>query len=237
MSNLLLLEKPESGVYESGKWLGIFQVDKFLSAKEEDLERVVEHHDADLRRHESRAIKNSEVNGYLKWLEENVLPKNQPWSLRPKSKLISTPDETLRFRQLLLYGGVSCLWECLIGNGTASASQSLTYFNNAQAAIGVGDSTTPAVATQTDLQASSNKLRVAMVATYPQHTDGVVASANTCTWQSSFGSGQANYAWNEMGVFNSATLATGRMLNRLVQSLGVKASGGTWVISAQISIT
>src|SRR5581483_9840616 len=45
---------------------------------------------------------------------------------------------------LLMYGGASCLWECLIGNGTTTAGQNLTYFNNANAAIGVGDNTTAA---------------------------------------------------------------------------------------------
>src|SRR5438132_13666777 len=64
---------------------------------------------------------------------------------------------------LFMYGGVSCLWETLIGNGTTTAGQNLTYFNNAQAAIGVGDSNTAAAATQTDLQASTNKLRTGMV--------------------------------------------------------------------------
>src|SRR6185295_1038525 len=50
---------------------------------------------------------------------------------------------------LLMYGGVSCLWQLLIGNGTTTAGQSLTYFSNTRAAIGVGDSTTTAAATHT----------------------------------------------------------------------------------------
>src|SRR5690349_9818566 len=51
---------------------------------------------------------------------------------------------------LLMYGGASCLWQCLIGNGTGTAAQTLTYFNNSNAYLGVGDSTTAAAATQTD---------------------------------------------------------------------------------------
>ena len=78
---------------------------------------------------------------------------------------------------LLMYGGVSCLWQCLIGNGTGTAAQTLTYFNNGNAYIGVGDSTTAAAATQTDLQAATNKLRKAMDATYPQHTDATSSGA------------------------------------------------------------
>src|SRR5271156_6382617 len=53
------------------------------------------------------------------------------------------PDEVISYRgNLLMYGGVSCIWESLIGNATTTTAQNLTYFNNANAAIGVGDSTT-----------------------------------------------------------------------------------------------
>src|SRR5579872_6500798 len=52
---------------------------------------------------------------------------------------------------LLMYGGVSAMWECLIGNGTTTASQTLTYFNNGNAYVGVGTSAVAAVATQNDL--------------------------------------------------------------------------------------
>lgn len=148
-----------------------------------------------------------------------------------------TPDETVQHSgNLLMYGGVSNMWETLVGNGTGTAGQTLTYFNNANAAVGVGDSSTAAAATQTDLQAATNKLRVAMNATYPTHTDGVVVGAATITFQSSFGVSQANYAWNEVAIFNSPTAGIGRMLNRLVQSFGTK-SGGTWSMSVAITIS
>ncbi len=147
------------------------------------------------------------------------------------------PDEVVEHDgNLLMYGGVSCLWQTLIGNGTASAGQTLTYFSNANAAVGVGDSSTAAAATQTDLQAASNKLRVAMNTSYPTHTDGVTSGAATITFQSSFGAVQANYAWNEVSIFNSATAGIGRMLNRLVQSFGTK-SGGTWSMTVTVTIS
>lgn len=147
------------------------------------------------------------------------------------------PDEVVEHDgNLLMYGGVSCLWQTLIGNGTGTAGQTLTYFNNANAAIGVGDSSTAAAATQTDLQASSNKLRVAMNSSYPSHTDGVTSPAATITFQASFGSVQANYAWNEVAIFNSSTAGIGRMLNRLVQSFGTK-SGGTWSMTVTVTIS
>lgn len=83
----------------------------------------------------------------------------------------------IRFQQgnVLLIGGVSSLLESLIGNGTATAGQALTFFSNSNAYLGVGDSTTASAPTQTDLQAASNKTRQVMDTSYPKHTDGTTA--------------------------------------------------------------
>lgn len=145
-------------------------------------------------------------------------------------------DVTEHEGNLLMYGGASVQWQTLIGNGTATAGQALTYFNNAQAAIGVGDSTTAAAASQTNLQAATNKLRKAMDATYPQHTDATTSGAASIVFRSTFASAEANFAWQEWGVFNSATDATGRMLNRKVESNGTKASGASWQLTATLSL-
>ena len=130
---------------------------------------------------------------------------------------------------LLTYGGGSILFGLLIG-------EALTNFSNANAYIGVGDSSTAAAATQTDLQAASNKLRKAMDATYPQHTDGTGASTNAqVVFRSTFGTSDANFAWNEWAVFNAST--SGRMLNRRVESLGTKTSAGTWTLTCTLSLS
>jgi hypothetical protein len=138
---------------------------------------------------------------------------------------------------LLLIGGASVQWQTLIGNGTTTAGQALTYYNNANAAIGVGDSTTAESHTQTDLQAAANKTRVAMDATYPQHTDttGTVGS-KSIVFRATFGTSEANWAWQEWGLFNSASAGIGRMLNRKVESLGTKTSAATWVITITLSL-
>lgn len=147
------------------------------------------------------------------------------------------PYEVLVADNLMMYGGVSCIWQALVGNGTATAGQALTFFNNANAAIGVGDSTTTEAATHTDLQAATNKLRKGMNATFPVHTDGVVVGAASIQFQSTFSTAEANFAWQECAVFNSPTAATGRMLNRKVQSLGTKTSASSWQITATITIS
>jgi hypothetical protein len=146
----------------------------------------------------------------------------------PYERVYGTP-------QLLMYGGASCFWECLLGNGTGTSGQTLTYFNNGNAYIGVGDSSTAAAATQTDLQAATNKVRVAMDSTYPQHTDATTSGAATATLRSTFGTSTGNFAWAEWGVFNGSS--GGRMLNRKVESLGTKASGSTWVFTVTATLS
>ncbi len=105
---------------------------------------------------------------------------------------------------------------------------SVTAFNNANSFIGVGDSTTAFAASQTDLQAATNKVRKAMDATYPS------GSTNVVSWRSTFATADANFAWQEWGVFNAST--GGTMLNRKVESLGTKAVNSTWQLTVTLSI-
>jgi hypothetical protein len=67
-------------------------------------------------------------------------------------------------------------------------------YANANAHIGVGDSSTAFSAAHTDLQAASNKLRKAMDATYPQQ------ATNVLTFRSTFGTSEANWAWAEFAA-------------------------------------
>lgn len=98
-----------------------------------------------------------------------------------------------------------------------------TKFNAANAHLGVGDSSTAFDVSQTDLQAASNKLRKAMDATYPSR------SGNVVTYRATFGTSEANYAWNEVGVFNA--VSGGQMLSRLVSALGTKTSSASWQLT------
>lgn len=131
-------------------------------------------------------------------------------------------DEQIVEGNLLVTVGIQALEDLLIGAGG-------TAYNNANARIGVGDSSTAAAIGQTDLQAATNKLRKAMDATFPSR------SGTTVSFKSSFTSGEANFAWQEWAIFNSATANTG-MLNRKVESLGTKSTG-TWTLQTDISIS
>jgi hypothetical protein len=103
-----------------------------------------------------------------------------------------------------------------------------TAFNNANAYIGVGNGTTAFAATQTDLVGAS-KFRKAMDATYPQVASGAI------TFRSTFGTADANFAWEEWGVFNASTAGT--MMNRVVQANGTKANTETKQVTVTITLS
>lgn len=107
---------------------------------------------------------------------------------------------------------------------------SYSDFNNANAAIGVGDSSTAVDPAQTDLQAATNKLRVGMATSYP------IRTANAVAFRSTFGLSQGNYAWNERGIFNSTSGS--QMLSRKAGiALGTKTSSFSWQITCTDTLT
>ena len=117
----------------------------------------------------------------------------------------------------------------LIGNGTGTGGQALTFFNNGNARICVGTASTAEADTQTTLTGLVGK---AMDATYPQHTDTTgTAGSKTITFRSTFASADANQAWNEWGIDNGT-----RMLNRKVAANGTKASGQTWQFTVTVAL-
>jgi hypothetical protein len=123
---------------------------------------------------------------------------------------------------ILVNAGLGLMIDLLIGAGG-------TVYSNANAYLGVGDSSTAEGASQTDLQATTNKVRKAMSASYPAR------SSQTVTFRAAFGSSDANHAWNEFAVFNAST--GGTMLNRKVSSQGTKASGQTWTLDLAITFS
>lgn len=105
----------------------------------------------------------------------------------------------------------------------------VTAFDNSNAYLGVGDSTTAFAQSQVDLQASSNRLRKAMDATFPTR------ATNVLTLRATFGTSDANFAWQEWGVFNASS--SGTMLSRKVESLGTKVNTQSWQLTATLTMT
>lgn len=123
---------------------------------------------------------------------------------------------------ILVTAGLTALLNLLIGAGG-------TAFNNANAYLGIGDSTTAAAIGQTDLQASSNKVRHAMDATYP------LVSGNVVTFRSTFLTSEGNFSIQEFGTFNAA--AAGTMLNRKLTDFGTKTSASTLQLTETITVS
>src|SRR5690606_17624064 len=162
--------------------------------------------------------KDSSLGEKLHWDVKWIIEKYKG-DLKPDSKPYAIEEVK---GNLAVNAGIQLLEDLLIGAGG-------TAFNNANAHIGVGDSNTAAAAGQTDLQASTNKLRKAMEATFPSR------SGQTLSFKSDLGPSDANFAWEEWAIFNAST--SGVMLNRKVESKGTKTSSDTWTITCQITIS
>lgn len=124
---------------------------------------------------------------------------------------------------LLLNEGITALLNLLTGAAE-------TAFSNANAYIGVGDSSTAASASQTGLQAATNLLYKGMQASYP------TISGQTVTFRSQFTTSEANFAWNEFTVASGNSNSADN-LNRVVSAQGTKASGQTWTVDCAITFS
>ena len=145
------------------------------------------------------------------------------WKLEKFQDGEESPYEVLEGDgNLLVNAGINRALDLLCGAGGTS-------YANANAHIGVGDSSTAAAAGQTDLQAATNKLRKAMDGGFP-----TAAASQSVSWKSTFGTSDANFAWNEWGVFNASSAGT--MLNRKVVSLGTKTSAESWALTVSVSL-
>lgn len=138
-----------------------------------------------------------------------------------RAPLIESP---LTFHNAYVNAGAQIVLDLMAGISPGGSGA----YNSANARLGVGDSNTATTAVMTDLQAASNKLRKAMDATFPSRSGQVLS------YRSTFGSTDANFAWQEAAIFNHAS--AGEMLCRGVQSMGTKASGTIWVLTYTITL-
>jgi hypothetical protein len=161
-------------------------------------------------------------------LHWSVKTKLQKWHRSEDHAAGLLPNVVQNFEgNLLLNAGITRLLNLLVAAGATQA------FDATHSRIGVGDSTTAAAASQTDLQAATNKF-YALVDSAP----GV--SAQTVTFVATFGSSDANFAWEEWVIDQGTadgTTGVAPALNRKVQSMGTKASGATWVFTVSITIS
>lgn len=155
----------------------------------------------------------------------------------------AVPEDGIREEagNLLVTVGLNLITNLLIGGTTAGS------IKNAQAINGVGTGTTAAAVGDTHLtnDATANAYYQQADATFPTQSNGLM------TMQSTFASGNANFAWNEWcwasctsGTITAGTtlasVATGVVMwNHKVpaSSLGTKASGAAWVFTTTITLS
>ena len=113
----------------------------------------------------------------------------------------------------------------LIGDG------GVTLFNEANAEIGVGDSSATFSSAHTALQAATNFLYKGMGSGYPQRDPANDGSDNLLRFNATFNTNEANFDWNEWGV-----RAGGVLFNRAVETVGTKTSIEQWVFEVDIEI-
>jgi len=102
-----------------------------------------------------------------------------------------------------------------------------TPYDEGNAYIGVGDSSAGFDAEHSDLQ-GSNKEREGMEGGYPSRDDAEL------TFRATFGEDDANFEWEEWGIFNDDTAGT--MLNRVVEDNGEKVQGHVWEFTVKVTV-
>ena len=162
--------------------------------------------------------------------EWGVVATVEKWHNATDRALGLPPDDTVSVEDnLLLNLGIGNLLDLLCGIGSVTVYGTGSY-------IGVGTSTTSAVATHTGLQAgTSARDYQSMESTFPSR------SGQTMTWKSVWGSAEGNFAWEEWSIRSASSGTggedTGTALNRKVASLGTKASGSEWTLTVTITVS
>jgi len=138
---------------------------------------------------------------------------------------------------MLLNEGIQRLMDMTMIATVTSNQVAGNPWSNANTFLGVGDSNTAEAATQTELQAATNRFYKAMNATYPSRSN------QTSSFQSDFTTAEANYVWAEWTISAGATTASGAgfttgtiNLNRKVAALGTKSTG-TWTLTSQVTFS
>lgn len=162
-----------------------------------------------------------------KYANQEDYEANREYSQEESYELFGTKQTTKIEKpgNLLLNDGITVLLNLLTTTGSSP-----TAYSSANTYIGVGDSSTAEAASQTGLQATTNKLWKAMDSTYPQ------VSGQTATWQATFTGAEANFAWNEFTIVNAST-DSGTNLCRKVSAQGTKVVDQVWTIVYTVTLS
>jgi hypothetical protein len=163
------------------------------------------------------------ITRYMDWdAYQKGTPSDVPDLKGPIGSML--PARSIIEGNVLLNEGITAALNILTGAGANAP------YNAGNARIGIGDSSLAANATQTGLNAASNKAWGNMANGYP-------AVANqTATWQAAFDANTANFGWQEFTIVNAAN-DTGQNLNRVANNQGTKVAGQVWTVSVAITLS
>jgi hypothetical protein len=165
------------------------------------------------------------------WGVETIVEKyDGDYTAEEIQRLGIKPVEVVRSTgNLLMNAGAQRLIDQLIGATTLP-------FDNTHARLGVGNSSTAAVATHTDLQAAAgagNRQFKMVDATFPSR------ASQTVTFKATFAAGEAQFAWLEWCIDRGTadgTTVTAPMFNRKVPVGGLGTKGAvSWALTVTIT--
>jgi hypothetical protein len=61
-------------------------------------------------------------------------------------------------------------------------------------------------------------------------------TSNVITFQITVPTTDVNFSWQEIGVFNNATLGSGTMFNRFLSAIGTKTNTQTWQLTVTLTV-
>lgn len=159
----------------------------------------------------------------IKNLDYKVLIKLNKFDL--KMNLLSSQEYFFNSLKegLLTNSGKDFLVKALKGD-------SLTFFNNSNTYLGIGDDNTAANVSQTDLIASINKYRKNVDPTYPKifGDSGGPSNYGEILYIFTFLASEANFSWQEFGLFNDSS--SGIMFDRFIYDAGIKNNEQIWSV-------
>lgn len=158
-----------------------------------------------------------------RWASENDRLMRVVYIDKQAKKLFGSKQFTQFEKNCLLNEGINEFWTIVCSAGG-------TKFDNGNSYTAVGNSATAADPAQTGLLGGS-KLYKAMDATYPTY-----GTSQKAVFKSTYGSSDANFAWEEFTVANGDSDAS-KNLNRKVSSQGTKQSGQTWELTLEITLS
>jgi hypothetical protein len=137
--------------------------------------------------------------------------------------------------------GVQALWRIFVGLGTSaapSATNRAAFFSSSNAYIGVGNGTTAPSQSDTNLVGTSKYFK-AMDSGYPQAPSFDPNGSRQVMFMATFGTTEANFAWNEVGLANADLNANtnGILFNRSTVSWGTKTSSDTWTVAIVLRVS